>query len=88
MGLEAGFQPLLVFDNGFQLVSLLLEVMTVDVEEFGEVPKGSMEGQLPFDVGVGVRFLKETLEIFRWSGDLSEMLIELSFFGYGRKFRS
>ena len=44
VGLEAGFQPLLVFDDGFQLVSLLLEVMTVDVEEFGEVPIGAMEG--------------------------------------------
>ena len=57
VGLEAGFQSLLVFDDGFQLVSLLLEVMSVDVEEFGEVLKGSMEGQLPFDVRVGVRFL-------------------------------
>ena len=88
VGLEAGFQPLLVFDDSFQLVSLLLEIVTVDVEEFGEVPKGAMEGQLPFDVGVGMRFLEEALEIFRWSGDLSEVLIELSFFGYGRKFRS
>ena len=88
VGLEAGFQPLLVFDNGFQLVSLLLEVVTVDVEEFGEVPKGAMKGQLSFDVGVGVRFLEEALEIFRWFGDLSEVLVELSFFGYGRKFRS
>ena len=57
VGLKTGFQPLLVFDDGFQLVSLLLEVMVVDVEEFGEVPKGAMEGQLPFDIGVGVRFL-------------------------------
>ena len=57
MGLEVGFQPLLVFDNGFQLVSLLLEVVLVNVEEFREVPKGAVEGQLPFDVGVGVRFL-------------------------------
>ena len=57
VSLEAGFQPLLMFDDGFQLISLLLEVMAVDVEEFGEVPKGAMEGQLSFDVGVGVRFL-------------------------------
>ena len=57
VGLEAGFQPLLVFDDGFQLVSLLLEVVTVDVEEFGEVSKGAMQGQLSFDVGVGMRFL-------------------------------
>ena len=57
VGLEAGFQPLLVFNDGFQLVPLLLEVMVVDVEEFGEVPKGAMEGQLPFDIRVGVRFL-------------------------------
>ena len=57
VGLEAGFQPFLVFDDGFQLVPLLLEVVPVDVEEFGEVSKGTMEGQLSFDVGVGVRFL-------------------------------
>ena len=88
VGLEAGFQPLLVFDDGFQLVSLLLEVMSVNVEKLGEVPKGAMEGQLSFDVGVGVHFLEEALEIFRWSSDLSEVLIELSFFGYGRKLRS
>ena len=57
MGLETGLQPLLVFNNGFQLISLLLEVMLIDVKEFGEVLKGAMEGQLPFDIGVGVRFL-------------------------------
>ena len=57
VGLETGFQSSLVFDDGFQLVSLLLEVIVVDVEEFREVPKGTMEGQLPFDVRVRVRFL-------------------------------
>ena len=63
MVLYVGFQPLLMFDDGFQLVTLLLEVMVVEVEEFGEIPKGTMEGELPFNVGVGMRFLHEVLEI-------------------------
>ena len=57
MSLDIGFQPFLMLDNGFQLVSLLLKVIVVEVEELGKVPKGAMEGQLSFHIGVGLRFL-------------------------------